>query len=119
MPSTPTATDEKLEGRIDGLTATLADFRLETEKRFGSVEKVLSGILEQLRFIRWIGVFFAGILVILVGASIGVTWNASALNSEVKHQGQRLEKVEARLDAIDRKLDTLISRTAPAPKPGG
>ena len=96
MPSVPTATDERL-------AQDLAAFRLETEKRFGSVEKVLSGILEQLKFIRWIGVFFAGVLVILVGAAIGVTWNASALNSEVKHQGQRL-------DGIEKKLDTLINR---------
>jgi hypothetical protein len=99
------------------LADDLAAFRLETEKRFGAVETTLAGILEQLKFIRWIGVFFAGVLVTIVATSIGITWSASALNSEVKTQGQRLDKVEARLDAMGKQLDILISRTAP--KTGG
>ena len=39
-----------------------------------------------------------------------------ALASEVKHQGERLEKVEKRLDGIDAKLDTLIRQGEPKAK---
>jgi hypothetical protein len=108
----PTEIDVKLAN-------DLAEFRLETEKRFGSVEKGLAAIDRDLKFIRWIGVFFAGVLVAVVFGAGRVIWDASALHSKVEQQGQRLEKVEGRLDAMDRKLDTLLSRTAPAPKPGG
>jgi hypothetical protein len=119
MPSAPTATDEKL-------AADLAGFRLEAEKRFGSIETALGGIRDDLVWIKRIGAFIAAFLVAGVGFSWRVIWDASALNSEVRQQGTRLEKVETRLerverrlDGIDGKLDTLIGRTAPAPKAGG
>ena len=91
----------------------LGDYRLETEQRFGSIEKVLSGIQEQLKFIRWVGVFFAGILVAAVAGAGRVVWDAATINAEVKHQGERLEMVAKRLDGIDTKLDTLIRRGEP------
>jgi hypothetical protein len=52
----PTETDVRL-------AEDLADFQLATEKRFGGIEKTPEGMDRELRFIRWIGVFFAGILV--------------------------------------------------------
>ena len=102
----PTEIDVKLAN-------DLAEFRLDTEKRFGSIEKMLSGIQEQLKFIRWAGVFFSGVLVAVVFGAGRVVWDAATITAEVKQQGARLDKVEKRLDGIDQKLDTLISRTAP------
>ncbi|MGP0062596.1 MAG: hypothetical protein ACLQGP_03200 [Isosphaeraceae bacterium] len=113
----PTATDEKL-------ATDLTDFRLETEKRFGSIDKTLAAIETQLGFIKWVGMFFAGVLVILVTSLINVAWNAGTVVSEVrtqgraletltvefKTQGTRIDKVEKRLDGIDAKLDILVRR---------
>jgi hypothetical protein len=91
------------------LAEDLADFRLETEKRFGSVEKAIGEFRVEMRtqlgFIKWVGVFFATVLVALVAGAVNVAWNASALNSEVKNQAKQ--------------LDTLIRQTAPTPKAGG
>ncbi len=68
------------------LREDLGDFRLESERRFGSIEKVLSGIQEHLKFIRWVGVFFAGILVAAVAGAGHVVWDAATINAEVNHQ---------------------------------
>jgi hypothetical protein len=106
----PTETDVKL-------AEDLADFRLETEKRFGSIEKALSGIQVQLKFIQWIGAFFAGVLVAVVFGAGRVVWDAATISADVKQQGIRQEKLEGRMDAMDKKLDLIISRTAP--KAGG
>ena len=102
----PTATDEKLG-------SDLTELRVEVERRFGSVDKSLGGIERELKLIRWVGTFFAAILVALVAGSINVAWNASAVVSDVKQQGQRIDKFEKRLDGIESKLDTLIRQTAP------
>jgi hypothetical protein len=89
------------------LAEDLADFRLEVEKRFGSIEKELgefrTEVRTQLGFIKWLGVFFAGVLLMLVGGAVNVAWNASALNSDVKQMA--------------RQLDTIVRQTAP--KAGG
>jgi archaellum component FlaC len=66
----------------------------------------------QLGFIKWVGVFFAGVLVALVAGAVNVAWNASALNSEVKTQGSRLDKMDGRLDGIAKQLETIIRQTA-------
>jgi hypothetical protein len=96
----PTETDEKI-------ASDLAEFRLETEKRFGLIDKDLGEfrieVRTQLGVIKWIGVFFAGILVALVAGAISVAWSASALNSEVKQMAKQ--------------LDTIARQTAP--KAGG
>jgi hypothetical protein len=119
MPSMPTATDEKIAG-------DLAAFRLEAEKRFGAIDTALSdirgdlkGVRSDLGWIKLIGGFLVALLVAAGGWSGRVIWDAATIASDVRQQGQRLDKVERRLDGIDAKLDTLISRTAPAPKPGG
>jgi hypothetical protein len=123
------------------LAEDLADFRLEVEKRFGTLERELGEfrgdfrefrgeIRTQLAFIKWAGMFFAGVLVILVTSLVNVAWNAGsvvsevrtqgraleALATEVKSQGARIEKVEKRLDGIDAKLDILVHRGEPKAK---
>jgi uncharacterized protein YoxC len=74
---------------VDGLRNEFTGFRSTVET--------------QLAVIKWIGVFFAGILVALVAGAVSVAWNASALNSEVK--------------AMAKQLDTIVRQTAP--KAGG
>lgn len=117
----PSATDEKLAERIDGVIRTLSDFRVEAAGKFASIETEL-GTIRKLG--TWLlgGVF--GLIAALITGAATVGWSASAVVSETKHQGERLEKlegrmdrVEKRLDGIDRKLDTLIERAAP--RPGG
>jgi hypothetical protein len=117
MPGNPTATDEKLAADIHELGKSLADFRVEVAGRFGGLDKSLEGIHTELRFIRFIGVFFAGVLVAVVIGAGRVIWDAATITAEVKEHGGRIEKVEKRLDGIDAKLDTLIRRTEP--KTGG
>jgi hypothetical protein len=79
---------------VDGLRNEFTGFRSTVETQLG--------------VIKWIGVFFAGVLVALVAGAVNVAWNASALNSEVKQQGGRLDKMDA-------KLDTLLLRSEPKP----
>lgn len=118
----PTATDPQLADRLADQRTEFASFR--------------SAVETELRLIRKVGNWILGVAVGIVAAMITgaatVGWSASAVVSEVKHQGERLDKLELRLDAmerkhnerldsVERKLDTLISRTGPAPavKPGG
>lgn len=64
----------------------------------------------QLALIKWVGVFFSGILVALVGAAVNIAWNASALNSDVKQQGMQISKIEKGSEAILEKLDRIERR---------
>jgi hypothetical protein len=106
----PSATDEKLAERIDGLAGTLTDFRVEVAGK-------LAGIEVELRVIRnlgrWLlgGVF--GLVAAILTGSFAVGWAASSMTSKAEQQGVRLDKLEGRLDGIERKLDTLIGRAAP------
>ncbi len=70
-PTTETlATDFKdLSRDLNALREEFANFR-------GRVDT-------QLGIIKWLGAFFAGILVSLVGSAVWLAWNASALTSEV------------------------------------
>jgi hypothetical protein len=105
------------------LAEDLAEFRLETEKRFGSVEKTLASIETQLGFIKWAGTFFAGVLVLIVTSLITVAWNAGTVVSEVRNQAAQIGELKsevkaqgAHLDGIDAKLDLLIRRAEPKAK---
>ena len=127
----PTETDEKL-------AADLADFRVEVAERFGKLEagiaerfgKAEAGIAERFGKVeaeiaaigtelglirklgdRILGAMLAGVGTMLIWAVLAA-WYGSAVNSDVKQQGARIDKLEKRLDGIDQKLDTLISRTA-------
>ena len=63
-----------------------------------------------LAFIKWVGVFFSGILVALIAGAVTVAWNASALNSEVRQQGSRMERIEKNSDAIIQHLERIERR---------
>ena len=128
----PTETDVK--HAVD-----LADFRVEVERRFGSIEKELAGVRSsvqtELTMIRKLGDRLLGVAVGIIGTTIvgaaTVAWAASAVVSDVRYRGQRIEKVEARFDAMDKRIDqidarldrvgkhleTLLNRTSP--KAGG
>jgi hypothetical protein len=128
----PTETDVKLAG-------DLADFRVEVAERFGQADARIAerfgqmdtrfaAVETELRIIRKLGTWLLGVGAGIIGTMIvgaaTVAWAASAVVSDVKHQGQRIDRIEGRLDAMGRQLDamgkqldTLISR--PAPKPGG
>jgi hypothetical protein len=95
------------------LAEDLADFRVDVEKRFGSVGQVLAGVERELKFIRWIGTFFAGVLFVLVTGVVTVAWNASAVVSEVRYQRERLEEVRTDVRQQGKALEELLRRTAP------
>lgn len=106
----PTDTDVKLaEG--------LADFRVEVAERFGKVDAQFAAVDTELHLIRKLGDRLLSVGVGIIGTMIvgaaTIAWAASAVVSDVKHQGERIDKIEGRLDAMGKQLDILISRTAP------
>ncbi|MHB1559238.1 MAG: hypothetical protein ACYC61_17430 [Isosphaeraceae bacterium] len=116
----PTATDEKLGEQIHEVAESLAGFRLEMAERFGALETTFEGFRSKvdthLQFIKWLGVFFAGILVAVVVGSGRVVWDAATVNSELKQQGRVLETLASevrqqgtRLEQQGRVLETLAS----------
>lgn len=127
----PSMTDEKLAERIDALAADLAEFRLDAERRSGAIETALSDIRGDMKELRgdlkWIKLIGGSIVALLIafGAASGrVIWDASAVSTDVKYLQRDTSEARAevkaqreRLDAMDKKLDLIISRTAP--KPGG
>jgi hypothetical protein len=128
----PTATDEKLAEKIQGVANTLADFRVEVAERFekvteqfGVVERDIAGfrsaVETELRIIRKLGTWLLGgvfgLIAALITGAAAIGWSASAVVAEVKQQGLRLDKIESRLGAWPRPLDTPVIR--PAPKAGG
>jgi outer membrane murein-binding lipoprotein Lpp len=112
-------TTRSLDERIDDLSGDVKDL----SRRVGDFDN-------DLKWLKRIGTFIAALLVAAGAGSGRVIWDAAtisadvkqqgraldALASEVKHQGDRLEKVEKRLDGIDDKLDTLIRRGEPKAK---
>ena len=99
----PTATDEKL-------AADLAAFRIEAAGKFSAIETELA-IIRKLG--TWLlgGVF--GLVAALITGAATVGWSASSVNSDVRHLGERVDKIEKRLDGIDQKLDILVNRVSP------
>ncbi len=67
--------------------------------------KQLSVAQTELRFVKWIGAFAATFLAGLFVSIIALTGNASALNSEVKQQGTRLERIEQQLGRVIERID--------------
>jgi hypothetical protein len=140
----PVPTDQ-LAGDIDVLTKEVKDVSKGLVDLRTEFVVFRERIDTHLAYIKWIGVFIAGLLVAVVGGSGRVVWEASALHSELKQQGTRIEKVESevkqqgtrvervekrldgvegrlgsvegRLDGIAKELEILIRRTEP--KPGG
>lgn len=86
----------ELTREVKELAKGMADLRVEFTGFRSTAET-------QLGVIKWIGVFFATVLVALVAGAVNVAWNASALNSDVKQMAKQ--------------LDTIVRQTAP--KAGG
>jgi hypothetical protein len=106
--------NQRVVARMDGVEAGLRGLR---EEFVGFRERMDA----HMATIKWIGTFFAGVVLALVGGAVTVTWNASAVVSDVRQQGTRLEKIERRLDTwaekVEKQLEVLIRRTEP--KAGG
>jgi hypothetical protein len=121
----PTATDEKLAEKIQGVAENLASFRVEVAERFGVVEKDIavfrSAVETELRIIRKLGTWLLGgvfgLIAALITGAATIGWSASAVVAEVEQQGQCLDKIESRLEVVPKPLDTPVIR--PAPKAGG
>lgn len=125
----PTDTDLKL-------AEDLAAFRLESEKRFGSIEKGLSdsradvrealaeiradireALAEmrgefrdtraEMRWIKRIGAFVVALMVSLAAGAVPVIWNAATIATDVRDHGRRLDRVEGRLDRVEKRLDSI------------
>ncbi len=80
-----------------------------------------AGVETELRIIRKLGTWLLGgvfgLIAALITGAATIGWSASAVVAEVKHQGQRLDKIEGRLDALQKPADTPVPR--PAPNTGG
>jgi chromosome segregation ATPase len=110
------------------VNANQGEFRAEMAKQFGTVNanqgEFRAEVNTNLKFIRWVGVFFAGLLVSMFLGVLTWTWNASTLYSdvkymdrhlsqfmaEVKQQGERIGKVEGRMDKLEGRMDKLEGR---------
>ena len=106
MPPTMTEVDQRLTQAVH-----------ETGQKVERQGERLAAIESSMGWVTKIGGFFVTLLVIIFGAIGSLSWNASALNSEVKHQGARLEKIDqkleqqgARLEKIDQKLEKQAAR---------
>jgi hypothetical protein len=103
-----------LDVSVNALRTDFAAFKSSTETRLDMV----------LGIGKWaaasVTAGFAAGLIAFIGGAVGVSWSASALNSNVEHQGARLDKIESRLDGSDAKLDLIVRRLdQAAPKKKG
>ena len=99
----PGPTTESLATDFKELSRDINALREASAKFEGCVET-------HLNFIKWLGGFVATLLVSLVASAVWLSWNASALTYEVKQQGNRLGKVEARLDGVEDRLGAVEAR---------
>ena len=97
----PTATDEKLG-------ADLADFRVEVEKRFGSVEKDIEGFRKEVKTdLRWIKAIGVGLLLTAFSFAGWVISDMATLKAEVRQQGGRLDEMKKQLEQQGGRLDKI------------
>jgi predicted nucleic acid-binding Zn-ribbon protein len=116
----PVQTDH-LADEIKDLTASVIGLRTEFAGFKGSVET-------ELQLTRTLGKFVAGFLVAIVASAFGLTWQAGALNAEVKLNAiqleKRMDKLEAKVDQrfgqieqqlgqIVQRLDQVVAKTKP------
>jgi hypothetical protein len=85
------------------LKKEVADLRLETSK-------FLSIVSTQIAIIKWLGVFFAGILTAFFIGALTLAWNASAMNFELKAQDRRIEQQGTRIDQLSKSWEAVIER---------
>src|SRR2546421_268530 len=125
----PTPTDQQLAEDIQEVAENLAGFRVEVAEKFGTgnanlegmrgeraekfgavnanLEGFRSAVETNLKIIRWLGMFFASLLVALFVGSLTVAWNASALNSDVKEIGRRLNDLTSAVEQRGARLNDL------------
>jgi hypothetical protein len=117
------------------IAETLAEFRVESERRFGAIETTLSDIRGDLKVLRSDLQWFKGIGRVVAGSALAVAVvigtgrdrfgrvesavgelekGAAESRSEARDRFEkiegRMERVEKRLDGIDAKLDVLVRR---------
>jgi cytoskeletal protein RodZ len=102
----------ELAREVRELGRGMADLRNDSTGFRSAVEK-------ELKLIRWIGVFFAGVLVAVVFGSGRVIWDAATIAAEVKQQREEMKELKSDFKQMSRQLDTIIRQTAPASKAGG
>src|SRR2546423_1738516 len=107
----PTPPDQQLAEDIQEVAENLAGFPVEISEKFGTVHADLEGfrsaVESNLKIIRWLGMFFASLLVALFVGSLTVAWNASALNSDVKEIGRRLNDLTSAVEQRGARLNDL------------
>jgi hypothetical protein len=100
MTMAATATDERL-------AADLASFRAEATRDISALRTDLAGFQGEVKSdLKWINGIGVALLLAAFSFAGWVIADMSTLKTEVRQQ-------EARLDRIEKKLDTLIERTAP------
>ena len=100
----------ELTSEVKELTKGVADLRVE-------FTGFRSGIERELKLIRWLGVFFAGVLVAVVFGSGRVIWDAATITADVKQQREEMKELKSDVKQMARQLDTIVRQTAP--KAGG
>jgi hypothetical protein len=99
----PVLTDSLAED-ITGLTASIHALREDFAGWKGSIETELN-LIRTLG--KWILAAFTSIAIVALTGAGGLIWCAATLSSEVKHQGVRIDKLEAKLD---QRLDVMLQR---------
>jgi TolA-binding protein len=92
---------------LKGLAKQISEFRIESATESAGFR---SRVETQIAMIKWIGVFFASMLVALFTGALTLAWNASAMNSEVKEQGRRIEQMEGDVKAIREELSVQFGK---------
>jgi septal ring factor EnvC (AmiA/AmiB activator) len=81
---------KELAAAVNGLRADFSGLKGVAEKEFADAKA----------FEKWV----KNILIAVIVSAGGVIWGASALNSKVEHQGERLDKIEVGLDRLESKV---------------
>jgi hypothetical protein len=116
-------TTKSVDEDLGELAKEMRDLGRRTDESIAGLRTDLAGIKNDLKWIKGIGAVFVATFMAFVGGAVNVAWNASALNSEVKAQGEKLGELKSevkgqgvRLDGIDAKLDILVHRGEPKAK---
>src|SRR5262249_16105178 len=109
----PTETDVKP-------AADLADFRVEVAEGFGQLEAAMAercgNVLAEIAAMRTERALIRKLEDRLLGVAVGIigtmiigaatdAWAPSTVDSKVEEQGVRLEKLEGRMDRVEKRLD--------------
>jgi outer membrane murein-binding lipoprotein Lpp len=98
----------------------LGDLRQEVKELTRSVNGLRTdyAVVERdLKLIRWIGVFFAGVLVAVVLGAGRVVWDAATVTGKVDRLSEDVKELKSDVKQMAKQLDTIARQTAP--KAGG